>query len=68
MARIAAFVLLVAAAGVFGLLGALNLGNLLDDYQDTPDAVYAVVALLFFVLAAALGWAAILLIDPRRRR
>ncbi len=63
--RVLGFLLLAASSGFLGLLGALNVRNLVQDYHDAPNAVYAVVALLFFTLAGVLAWAGVRLLRGR---
>ena len=66
--RLLGFLLLAAAAGFLGYLGFLNVRNLVEESGETDDAVSAVVAALLFLAAGALAWAAIHVLDPRRRR
>ncbi len=66
-ARAAAFVLLLAAAALLGLLGVLNARNAFLDYRDRPTVIHGAAAVVFFVLAVLLGWAALRTVRPGRR-
>ncbi|MBD0290695.1 MAG: hypothetical protein ICV74_05515 [Thermoleophilia bacterium] len=63
--RVLVCLLLAAASAFLALLGALNVRTLLQDFHEAPNAVYAVVAALFFTLAGLLAWAGVRVLRGR---